>query len=142
MNFGSNTAVLLGSLQGSGGLPLANTAGLALALTVGNNNTNTTFSGALSGSGSVTLAGSGTWTLTGSNSYTGGTSIASGLLAVENTATLPSGSLLSIGPSGAVVLGASGYAEAGLISGGGPLADSAPLAFSGRSVHDQASPGA
>jgi autotransporter-associated beta strand protein len=66
---------------------------------------------------------SGTVTLSGSNSYSGGTSVTNGLLAVQNAGAIPSGSLLSIGANGSVVLGTPGATEPlGQISGGaGPL---------------------
>jgi autotransporter-associated beta strand protein len=121
VSFGGLTAAALGGLQGAGRLVLANSALAPLALSIGGN-ASTTFSGSLSGSGSLAVVGSGALTLAGSNTYGGGTSVASGVLAAENPLAIPSGSLLSIGPSGSVVLGASGYAEVGLISGGGPLA--------------------
>ena len=88
---------------------------------------------------SLTKAGPGTLILCASNSYSGGTSVAAGVLAAESPLAIPGGSLLSIGPSGSVVLGASGYAEAGLISGGSPLT---LLALDGGGAHDQAALGA
>jgi autotransporter-associated beta strand protein len=86
-------------------------------------------SGALSGPGGLIKAGSGTLTLTGSDKYSGGTSVVGGVLAAENASAIPSGSLLSIGAGGSVVLGTPGAAEPlGTLSGGaGPL-DSQPSA--------------
>ena len=120
VSFGSLTAATLGGLTGSGALALTNSASAPLALRVGNNGISTTYSGVLSGSGSLSKVGTGTLTLTASNNYSGGTSVMSGVLAVQGRAAIPSGSLLSIGANGSVVLGDPAYPEPlGLLSGGG-----------------------
>jgi uncharacterized repeat protein (TIGR03803 family)/autotransporter-associated beta strand protein len=76
--------------------------------------------GPIAGTTGLVLNGSGTVTLANSNSYTGGTSVNNGVLVAENASAIPSGSLLSIGASGSVVLGTPGYAEPlGSLSGGG-----------------------
>jgi autotransporter-associated beta strand protein len=67
------------------------------------------------------MTGGGELILTGSNSYTGGTSVVNGLLVAESSAAIPSGSLLSIGAGGSVILGDPGYSELGMIGGAGPL---------------------
>lgn len=89
---------IVGGLQGTSRLALADTGASAITLQVGNNDTSTTYRGALTGSGGLTKVGSGTLTLTGefitvtntttstvisapsstSNTYTGDTTILSG----------------------------------------------------------------
>jgi autotransporter-associated beta strand protein len=108
----------LGSLSGPAGASVLLGSG---TLTTGGDNASTTFGGSISGSGGVVQTGTGTFTLAGSNAYGGGTSVVSGVLAVENPAAIPSGGLLSIGASGSVVLGAPGYTELEAIFGGAPL---------------------
>jgi autotransporter-associated beta strand protein len=97
------------------------------------------------GSFGVTVNGPDTVTLAAANSYTGGTTVGNGLLAAENSTAIPSGSLLSIGPDGSVVLGTPGASEplaAAQSPGAGPLqaavgqtgAESASLVASSASV--------
>ncbi|MGA2064655.1 MAG: autotransporter-associated beta strand repeat-containing protein [Thermoguttaceae bacterium] len=78
---------------------------------------------ALGGAGGLVKTTGGTVTLSGSNSYSGGTTVANGLLEVDNSAAIPAGSLLEIDASGSVVLGNPALAESGLLSGvsAGPL---------------------
>jgi autotransporter-associated beta strand protein len=64
-----------------------------------------------SGAGGLSKTGAGTLTLTASNNYSGGTSVADGMLVAENGTAIPSGSLLSIGSGGSVVLGDPGASE-------------------------------
>jgi autotransporter-associated beta strand protein len=104
------------------------TAGTTLLTLDGANTGANTISGNISdGTGggdlAVSKAGFGTWVLCGSNSYSGGTSITGGMLVAENAAAIPSGSLLEIGPDGALVLGSAGSGGLGafLASGAGPL---------------------
>jgi len=104
------------------------TIGLAIQLAAGGGALDTgaaglTITGPISGPGiGLTKLGSGTLTLSGSNNYTGGTSVASGVLVAENPSAIPGGSLLAIGPSGSVVLGAPGSSELGKLFGGaGPF---------------------
>ena len=121
VSFGSLTAARLGGLTGSGPLALDNTAAAPVALAVGNNGAGATYSGVLSGSGSLTKVGSGTLALTGSNTYSGGTSVVSGELALQNRSAILSGSLLSIGANSSVVLGNSAFHEPlGQLSGSDP----------------------
>jgi autotransporter-associated beta strand protein len=98
-----------GSVQGN----ISNQSALIFA-----NPSPQTYPGVISGGGNVTMMGPSTLTLTGSNSYGGGTLVTAGVLATENSAAIPSGSLLTIGSSGSVVLGASGYTELATLSGG------------------------
>jgi autotransporter-associated beta strand protein len=65
----------IGSLSGAGKLSLGNAT-----LTTGGDNTSTLFSGAITGTGGLVKIGRGTLTLTGANSYTGGTTVAAGVL--------------------------------------------------------------
>lgn len=77
----------IGSLAGSAGAIVTNSATSGTArLTAGGNNSSTTYAGVL-GNGSraataLTKAGSGTLTLTGANTYTGGTTVAAGTLRI------------------------------------------------------------
>jgi len=89
-----------GSLAGAGSV--SNSAG---TLTVGGNNTSTTFSGALSGAGAFTKTGSGTITLSGANTYGGATTIAAGGLTVNAANSLPTGTAVTVGTSGATANG-------------------------------------
>ena len=91
LSFDTLTAATFGGLTSGGNLALNNTASAAVALSVGNNAVNTTYSGALSGNGSLTKIGTGTLTLSGSNGYTGGTTVNTGVLDVQNGSALGSG---------------------------------------------------
>jgi autotransporter-associated beta strand protein len=109
---------------------------------------NGTFSADIGGGGSLLKTGSGTAIVSGANTYTGGTTVSEGLLVVENIAAIPSGSLLSIGPGGSVVLGDPGAPELLAVAqtpGAGPLepavaaagqaaAEAAPLVVSAPTV--------
>ncbi len=86
------TGFTIGSLSGDG---LVNLTSLDLA--VGSNNFDTAFSGVIqeaagSTGSSVTKTGTGTLTLSGASTYTGGTSVVSGELNIENTAGSGTGS--------------------------------------------------
>jgi uncharacterized repeat protein (TIGR03803 family)/autotransporter-associated beta strand protein len=94
--------------------------------TIDSNGSDVTLGGAMGGSGGLTVTGAGSVVLTGANGYTGGTTVASGLLAAENASAIPGGSLLTIGPGGSVVLGAAGYSELGPLPGGGAIGGSGP----------------
>jgi autotransporter-associated beta strand protein len=119
--YGGGTTISGGTLQlgdgsaNNGSVPgnISNQSALVFA-----NPSPQTYAGVISGSGGVTMMGPSTLTLTGSNSYGGGTSVTAGVLATENSAAIPSGLLLTIGSSGSVVLGASGYSELATFSGG------------------------
>jgi autotransporter-associated beta strand protein len=74
----------IGSLEGEGAVALGGND-----LTIGANNLQTTFSGLITDGrnntgGSITKVGNGTLDLTGSNNYTGGTTVISGNLLVDN----------------------------------------------------------
>ena len=129
VTFESLTAATLGGLTGGGTLALTNSASAPVAITVRNDGISTTYSGVLSGSGSLTKLGSGTLTLTGSNSYSGGTSVAGGVLAVQGRWRSRAGRCCR-SAKGSVVLGNSAYQEPlGLLSGGGsagPLDSQSP----------------
>jgi autotransporter-associated beta strand protein len=92
-------------------------AGVSPASVVFNNSAAVSYTlggGQIAGTGGLTVSGGGQVTLTGSNTYSGGTSVVDGLLLAENSSAIPTGSLLSIGASGSVVLGDPGYTELGL----------------------------
>jgi len=79
----------IGSLSGDGAVALG-----AGTLTTGGNGGSTTFSGPIGGSGSVTKTGSGTWTLTSTGStYSGGTTLAEGVIRASASASFGSGEL-------------------------------------------------
>ena len=88
-NFGGGTLQAGGTfltylpmtLTGSGGNATVDTAGYTVTL-----------SGSLSGPGGLTKTDSGTLVLAGSNSYTGGTTVAGGILQFNGNAAAPSGS--------------------------------------------------
>jgi len=144
VNFNSAAAAytLLGNAIALAG-PITNQSGndqainLGLQLTTGGGTINTgpesiCLAGGISGSGAeLTELGGGTLTLAGSNSYKGGTLVADGVLLAENASAIPSGSLLSIGASGSVILGAAGAAELALDCGGGAAAPPALTAPGG-----------
>jgi autotransporter-associated beta strand protein len=63
---------------------------------------NNASSGILSGPGTLVKTGIGTLTLAGSNTYTGATNVSQGLLVIASNASLPVGTDLTIGATGAV----------------------------------------
>jgi autotransporter-associated beta strand protein len=101
-----------GTLQASG--PFTTAAPIMLGTgggTVDSNGNNLALGGALTGPGGLTLTGGGTVTVSAANHYTGGTFVSDVVLVAENSAAIPSGSLLSIGADGSVVLGHPGASE-------------------------------
>jgi len=64
-----------------------------------------------SGAGGLSETGAGTLTLAAADTYSGGTTVSDAVLVAENSAAIPSGSLLSIGADGSVVLGDPGATE-------------------------------
>jgi autotransporter-associated beta strand protein len=105
-------------------LPLVLTGG-SCALNAASGNL--TVAGPISESGGsfgITINGADTVTLIAADTYTGGTFVSNGLLVVENSAAIPNGSLLSVGPGGSVVLGDPGASEPLALAqapGAGPL---------------------
>lgn len=85
----TNPGLTIGSLSGNG-IVLLDTHNL----TIGNNNLTTTFSGSIWGSGSLAKTGAGILVLSGASRYSGGTTIESGRLLVENQ----NGSATGTGP--------------------------------------------
>jgi autotransporter-associated beta strand protein len=93
----------------------------------------------LCGPGGLTKDTSGTVTLSGTNVYSGGTTVSDGLLVISNSSAIPSGSMLSIGPDGSLVLGGGGVEPLGTAGTGAPMrndavalvAAAAPAASSG-----------
>jgi autotransporter-associated beta strand protein len=126
--FTGGTTISTGTLQlgaGGGAGSLATTAAIVDngVLALDRSDVPYVLANQITGTGGVRQMGSGTLSLTGSNNYTGGTSVTNGEVAAENQSAIPSGSLLSIGANGSLVLGTPGAAEPlGLLSGGaGPL---------------------
>jgi fibronectin-binding autotransporter adhesin len=138
---------LTGGAAGDGGISgiVTNSAGSTTSvLTIGGGSS--TFAGVIqNGAGQVALLSSGgTLTLAGSNTYSGGTMVSNGLLAAENAGAIPSGSLLSIGANGSVVLGTPGAAEPlGQLSGDPQAGAPGPLGSqpSGGSINPVPEPG-
>ena len=125
LSFSSISATATGSVQGG----TADNAQLVIrsggTVDVAASQTLTVGVPLVDGSSATTLvkSDSGTLVLTAVNTYSGGTSLVGGVLAAENAAAIPSGSLLAIGPDGSLALGTPGAMEPlGLPSeGAGPL---------------------
>ena len=86
-------AAAFGGLQGaaSSSLTLNNTSGTAVALSVGDNGVTTTYYGELlPPARSLTKVGGGMLTLSGTDNYGGGTTISGGVLAFNNSYSVPS----------------------------------------------------
>jgi fibronectin-binding autotransporter adhesin len=124
LDLGGNSATInsLSSLPSGPGTTFAitNSGSVGATLTVaGSNAPAYPFTGLLQDGPSATFAlwkqGAGTLGLSGSNSYSGGTTIAHGVIQLSNTATDSNGSGLGIGP----VLVNNGGILAGSTSGGG-----------------------
>ena len=97
----STTMGAVRSLGATPGAGLITNSGTALAgLTVDFDVASTQFGGVIrNGTGALALtkAGTGSWTLSGANSYSGGTTLAGGVLSVSAAANLGSGSLTFAG---------------------------------------------
>jgi autotransporter-associated beta strand protein len=109
----------IASLSGAAGV-ITNSSTTASTLTVSQAAT-TTFSGTLqNGSGPVSLVmdGEGTLILAGSDSYSGGTTVAAGMLEITTSHALPAGSVLIVGGGGTFVFGPS--------AAGSPVREAAP----------------
>ena len=132
MNGNSETIAGLDDITGFTGGSVVNTGTAGKTLTLGGSGTYT-FSGvysggilpATAGTGTLTKSGGGTQTLNGVNIYTGATTITGGKLvigdATHNTASLASGSAVTV--SGTGVLGGSGTVNGTVaINSGGSIA--------------------
>ena len=97
--------VTIGSLEGDGTVLIDKRT-----LSIGSNNLKTKFSGVIQGDGSVTKLGQGTLTLSSNNTYSGPTTVARGMLVVNNTNGSGTG-------SGPVVVRNGELAGAGIIAG-------------------------
>ena len=136
----------IGSLEGTGTVALG-----ANNLTIGRNHLNTTFSGVISdgqNGGSLTKVGAGTLALRGSNNYTGGTTVLSGNLRIDNTVgsgtgTGPveviTGTLGGNGVIGGAVTTGTGQVGRGILEPGintiGPLTVENTLTFAARGTY-------
>jgi autotransporter-associated beta strand protein len=80
-----------------GGLEGAQNLAIAVPLTLGGDGDSTVYSGVLSGAGSLIKTGSGSFTLTGANTYSGGTTLASGQLNLNNGGSSGANSSLGTG---------------------------------------------
>lgn len=83
----------IGALSGSASQFLSDTTGSAVTVNAGGNQASTTYSGALSGTGALTKSGGGTLTLSAANLFTGGTTVASGTLALGGAGSLLSANI-------------------------------------------------
>ncbi len=101
LNFGSNFAATLGSLEGDKDLVLENSDEFpgAVTLTVGGNNAGTTYTGILSGGGSLTKIGTGVMTLAGAQTYAGATQVNGGALELDSSVSL-NNTTVSVGATG------------------------------------------
>ena len=109
----------IGSLEGTGAVALG-----ANSLALGRNHLSTTFSGIISdgnNGGSLTKVGTGTLTLAAANTYTGGTTVASGILLVNNGGGSGTG-------TGAVTVNGGTLGGSGIIAGAATVETGAFLA--------------
>ncbi len=120
----------VGWLSGAGAVHL-NGNGLTVA------SGGTTFSGSISGSGSLTKTGTGTLTLSGNNTYSGETTVAAGVLRIENVNFLSSTTGEVTVLSGAALHLAAGNSQSSrgalTLNGMGVASDGALRAVSGDS---------
>ena len=130
LSFTTLLAATFGGLQGtSGTLALTNICPAPVALSVGNGNNSTTFSGVMVDGGlggSLTKIGTGRLTLRGTSTYSGGTTIADGVLQVGNTAALGTGGLAANG--GTLDLAGYSISVPSLSGAAGTLTNSGPSA--------------
>ena len=95
--FGSITAATIGGLTGDADLSLQNASLQPVALTLGANNASLSHGGEITGTGSITKAGTGNQTLSFANSYSGGTTVASGILLAGSETAFGTGTVTSTG---------------------------------------------
>ena len=123
-NLGSGSLTLAGgTLQTTGGTAFSSAKAIGLTANSDVNaadSAGTTLSGAISGGSMLTKTGNGTLVLTGNNSYSGGTTIAAGLLQLGSTSALGS----ATGPLSVAggLLDLHGYSlSVGALNGGGTI---------------------
>ncbi len=140
LDFGStlnltNTAPIIGSIEGSGSVVLA-TSGTATNVTLGGNNRNTVFDGVISqASGAtasgITKSGTGTFTFAGMGTYSGLTSVNNGTLLLNGSISGNGGGAVnngtlrvlgSLSGSGALAVGDQVATHAATLSGTGRIA--------------------
>jgi autotransporter-associated beta strand protein len=113
LDMGGWSKFTLTTLAGSGGFIESSSGATALTF---NLSTSSDYSGSIvNGKGSVSLtkSGGGTLILAGSDTYTGGTTVAGGVLELVSPAALPDGAALTVGADAALIF------DASLLSGEG-----------------------
>ena len=88
LNIDQTVGSLLGTIFGGGSATINIASGKTLTV---NQSTTTTYAGVLAGVGSFTKSGVGTLTLSGANTYSGGTTLSSGTLNINNASALGTG---------------------------------------------------
>jgi rhamnogalacturonan endolyase len=121
----------IGELGGASGafIGAGNGASTNPTWRIGTKNTTNTFAGYIGNSGVTSLikVGTGTLTLSGTNSYSGGTTVSSGILLVNNTNGSASGSGTVAVNSGGTLGGTGIISGAVTVQNGGALAPGNPL---------------
>jgi len=124
----TTTAIALGGLTGGSGTQLQgdnSSGGVNMTYTIGGANANTEFDGVIKdgtvGTVALTETGTGSLTLTGTNAYSGGTTVSSGALLVNNTTGSGTGSGSVTVASGAT-LGGTGAVSGNVTWQSGALA--------------------
>jgi autotransporter-associated beta strand protein len=117
--YSDGAAVVFGDAGANTDISIQQAGVCPASVTFSNTTTVYTLSGgAISGTAGLVLNGGGTVVLAGANSYTGGTSVDDGLLVLDSSEAILSGSTLATGPDGAVVLGDPSLPSDGAAVGG------------------------
>ena len=127
----TGNAFVVGNLSGSGNIALQNSATSAapISLTVGGNNSMSEYFGVLSGAGSLMATGNGTLILANTSTFTGGTTVASGVLQFGDGSSGHDGLVSNTG--GIVNNGAVNFNLSGSKTYGGNISGSGSLALLG-----------